>query len=179
MSRGQAITWTKDDILSTRPLKINFSEMNWNTNIFCHLKMSSAKWQPFCFRFDVLIKTFLWRPYQLYSVPNPVHKPLMACIPLKTHKKYLACIFNYSSPQIYAALILIFFLMECKDLGVYLLKRCNLMGIGILIINLRGSDDSLRFIMGIVIPMSRCLLVNRRQGHFFLHSQYYKLDISQ
>ena len=42
--------------------------------------------------------------------------------------------------------------------GFCLLKRCRLTGIWIPIINLRGSDDRLRFIMGISIPIRQCPL---------------------
>ena len=43
-------------------------------------------------------------------------------------------------------------------LGHYLLKRCRLTGIEIPIMNLRRSDDCLRFIMGIPISIRRCRL---------------------
>ena len=46
-------------------------------------------------------------------------------------------------------------------LGLYSLRRRCLTGIGIPIINLRRSDDCLRFIMGIPILIRRRLLVNR------------------
>ena len=42
--------------------------------------------------------------------------------------------------------------------GLYSLRRRRLMGIGIPIINLRRSDDRLRFIMGIPLLIRRCLL---------------------
>ena len=42
--------------------------------------------------------------------------------------------------------------------GLYSLRRPHLTGIGIPIINLRRSDDRLRFIMGISILIKRCLL---------------------
>ena len=49
----QAITWTNADFLSIIPLGANFSDI-WNKNLKnisfmeMHLKMSSAKWRPFC-----------------------------------------------------------------------------------------------------------------------------------
>ena len=43
-------------------------------------------------------------------------------------------------------------------LGLYSLRRCCLISIGIPIINLRWSSDRLRFIMGIPIPVRRRLL---------------------
>ena len=45
-----------------------------------------------------------------------------------------------------------------RDQGISSLKRRSLTGIGIQIINLRRSDDRRTFIMGILIPIRRCLL---------------------
>ena len=45
-----------------------------------------------------------------------------------------------------------------RHLGLYSLRRCRLTGIGIPMINLRRSDDRLRFIMGIPILIRRHLL---------------------
>ena len=48
--------------------------------------------------------------------------------------------------------------------GLYSIKWRSLTGIGIPIINLRWSDDHFRFMMGILIPQTRCLhscIVNR------------------
>ena len=50
--RRQAIICTNFDLLSIRPLGLNFSEIRIKIQDFLfmkmHLKMSSAKWQPFC-----------------------------------------------------------------------------------------------------------------------------------
>ena len=50
--RHQAITWTNVDLLSIRPLGINFSEIRIKIYNFSftkmHLEMSSVKWGPFC-----------------------------------------------------------------------------------------------------------------------------------
>ena len=43
-------------------------------------------------------------------------------------------------------------------LRLYLLKRCCLTGIGISIIYLRRFDHRIRFMIGILIPIRRCLL---------------------
>ena len=48
------------------------------------------------------------------------------------------------------------------SLGLYSLRRRRLTGMGIPIINLRRSDDRLRFIMGIPILIRRCLLSEKR-----------------
>ena len=57
--RRQAIIWTNAGILLTGPLGTNFSEFLIVIHIFSfnkmHLKMSSAKWRPFCLGFNVLI----------------------------------------------------------------------------------------------------------------------------
>ena len=50
--RRQAITWTNAEILLIGPLGTNFSEILIEIYTFSfkkmHLKMSSAKWRPFC-----------------------------------------------------------------------------------------------------------------------------------
>ena len=56
--RRQAIIWTNAGILLIGPLGTNFSEflIVIHTSSFnkMHLKMSSAKWRPFCFGLNVL-----------------------------------------------------------------------------------------------------------------------------
>ena len=50
--RRQAIIWTNAGILLIEPLETNFSEIFIEIHAFSfkkmHLKMSSAKWSPFC-----------------------------------------------------------------------------------------------------------------------------------
>ena len=57
--RRQAIIWTNAGILLTGPQGTNFSEILTGIQAFSfkkmHLKMSSAKWRPFCFGLNVLI----------------------------------------------------------------------------------------------------------------------------
>ena len=59
--RRQAIIWTNAGILLIEPLGTNFSEILIGIQTFSfkkmHLKMSSAKWRPFCFGLNVLNKT--------------------------------------------------------------------------------------------------------------------------
>ena len=59
-TRRQAIIWTNHGILLIRPLGTNFSEKINEVHIFSfkkmHLKMSSAKCQPFCLDLNVLMK---------------------------------------------------------------------------------------------------------------------------
>ena len=56
--RRQAIIWTNAGILLIRPLETNFSEMFIEIKIFSlkkiYLKVSSAKWSPFCLGLNVL-----------------------------------------------------------------------------------------------------------------------------
>ena len=56
--RRQAIIWTNAGILLIGPLGTNFSEIVFGikTSSFkkMHLKMSSAKWRPFCLGLNVL-----------------------------------------------------------------------------------------------------------------------------
>ena len=57
--RRQAIIWTNAGILLIGPLGTNFSEILIAIETFSfkkmHLKMSSAKWHPFCLSFNVLM----------------------------------------------------------------------------------------------------------------------------
>ena len=56
--RRQAIIWTNAGILLIGPLGTYFSEILTGIQTFSfrkmHLKMSSAKWRPFCLGFNVL-----------------------------------------------------------------------------------------------------------------------------
>ena len=56
--RRQAITWTNAGILLIGPLGTNFSEISINVLTFSftkmRLKVSSAKWRPFCLGLNVL-----------------------------------------------------------------------------------------------------------------------------
>ena len=57
--RRQAIIWTNAGILLIGPLRTNFSEILIGIHMFSskkmHLKISSAKWRPFCLGLNVLI----------------------------------------------------------------------------------------------------------------------------
>ena len=57
--RRQAIIWTNAGILLIRPLGTNISEILIGIQTFwfkkMHLKMSSAKWRPFCLGLNVLM----------------------------------------------------------------------------------------------------------------------------
>ena len=57
--RCQAIIWTNAGILLTEPLGTNFSEILIGIQIFSFkkmcLKMSSAKWRPFCLGLNVFV----------------------------------------------------------------------------------------------------------------------------
>ena len=75
--RHQAIIWTNAGILLIGPLGTNFSEIVIGIQTFSfkkmHLKMSSAKWCPFCCGLSVLIKSQHWSRYGLMQSDN---KPL-------------------------------------------------------------------------------------------------------
>ena len=65
--RRQAIIWTNAGILLIRPLGTNFSEISIKSLTFSFtkmlLKVSSAKWRPFCLGLNVLtqwVKSLTW-----------------------------------------------------------------------------------------------------------------------
>ena len=68
--RRQAITWTYAGLLFIRNLGRNFSEILSEIQTFSfkkmHLKMSSAKWRPFCLGLNVLKQ----RPHRFISSSN-------------------------------------------------------------------------------------------------------------
>ena len=63
-SRHQDIIWTNAGILLIRSLGTNFSEILIKIHTFSfkklHLKLSSAKWRPFCLGLDVLNLVNAW-----------------------------------------------------------------------------------------------------------------------
>ena len=65
--RRQAIIRTNAGILLIEPLRTNFSEILFGIQTFSfkklHLKMSSAKWRPFCLGLNVLTHWGLMMPY--------------------------------------------------------------------------------------------------------------------
>ena len=58
--RRQAIIWTNDGILLIEPLGTNFNEILIGIQTFSlkkmHLKMSSAKWRPYCLGLNELME---------------------------------------------------------------------------------------------------------------------------
>ena len=88
--RRQAIIWTNAGILLIGPLGTNFSEILIEIHIFSfkkmRLKVSSAKWRPFCFSLNVLtmFQVMTWHhqakkhyPYQCW--PNSMIDSLWCC----------------------------------------------------------------------------------------------------
>ena len=71
--RRQAIIWTNSGILLIWPLWTNFSGILIKIHTFSfkkmHLKMSSAKWRPFCFGLNLLTKLL-----RLQNNPSYKHK---------------------------------------------------------------------------------------------------------
>ena len=78
--RRQAIIWTNAGILLIGPLGTNVSEILIGIQTFSfkkmHLKMSSAKWRPFCLDLNVLTiqhkdwYTGAWRKWLLFRQPT-------------------------------------------------------------------------------------------------------------
>ena len=70
--RRQAIIWTNAGILLNGPLRINFSGILSKILSFSfkkmHLKMSSAKWHPFCFGLNELNPPICTSVYHIYFV---------------------------------------------------------------------------------------------------------------
>ena len=73
--RRQAIIWISAIILSIGTLKINFSEVLIEIHIFSfkkmHMKLSSARWQPFCLGLNELRVACNKISSQLTHVANP------------------------------------------------------------------------------------------------------------
>ena len=69
--RRQAIIWTNAGILLIGPLGTNFSEILIEILLFSfkkmRLKVSSAKWRPFCLCLNVLINPITSAPVKLQS----------------------------------------------------------------------------------------------------------------
>ena len=70
--RRQAIIWTNAGILLIRPLGTNFNEMLIEILTFSftkmRLKVSSAKWRPFCLGLNVLILRIIMISIKMFSV---------------------------------------------------------------------------------------------------------------
>ena len=77
--RRQAIIWTNAGMLLIEPLGINFSEILIEIKTFSfkkmNLKMSSAKWRPFCLGLNVLIGC-LWHHMADYGLLFHNSEPL-------------------------------------------------------------------------------------------------------
>ena len=75
--RRQTIIWTSAGILLIGPLGTTFSEMLIEIQTFplnkMHLKMSSAKWRPFCLGLNVLI-TYSKLNFQYYWCRSRTYK---------------------------------------------------------------------------------------------------------
>ena len=78
--RRQTIIWTNDGILLIGPLGTNFSEILIGIQTFSfkkmHLKMSSAKWRPFCLGLNVLMAFCKGQQYR-----KRFHAMIPSCFP--------------------------------------------------------------------------------------------------
>ena len=76
--RRRTIIWTNDGILLIGPLGTNFSEILIGIQTFSfkkmRLKISSAKWRPFCLGLNVIIKTMC--PTTSHNSPEQTHGSL-------------------------------------------------------------------------------------------------------
>ena len=111
--RCQAIIRTNAWILLIGPWGTNFSEISIGIQIFSfkkmHLKVSSAKWRPFCLGLNVLnLRAFKFSPVDKIHIFQCMGK-IFCVYPLKFHTKYLTHTFkdmifmqhwNFKSSQI-------------------------------------------------------------------------------
>ena len=156
----QAIIWTNAGILLIGLFGTNFSENLIEILTFSFMKMrlkvSSAKWRPFCLGLNVLkhIKSYQYIQQRMASHKIIYWRSDLDNGNLKWVSHWLTELgldFTKWITDIVAD-------APCKHQGLYSLRRHRLTGIGIPMINLRRSDDRLRFIMGIPIPVRRRLL---------------------
>ena len=83
--RRQAIIWTNAGILLIGPLGTNFIDILIGIQTFSfkkmHLKMSSAKWRPFCLGLNVLNQiTYPFRgPHIKFTLESSHHQILRGC----------------------------------------------------------------------------------------------------
>ena len=93
--RRQAIIWTNAGILLIGPLGTNFSEILSEIITFSfkkmYLKVSSAKWRPFCLGLNVLKKPFSGHLATWWSQTHSVK-----AIPGLTYRWYPCRVFWYS-----------------------------------------------------------------------------------
>ena len=87
--RRQAIIWTNAEILLIRHLGTNSSEILIGIQTFSfkkmHLKMSSAKWRPFCLGLNVLIRDGAKSPFicqKSFSMDSYQDKPHHMSLPI-------------------------------------------------------------------------------------------------
>ena len=76
--RRQAITWTNAGVLLIGPLGTNFSEILFKIPTFSfkkmRLKVSSAKWRPFCPGLNVLTMLHNYKPFFLAEMHTLLHQ---------------------------------------------------------------------------------------------------------
>ena len=81
--RRQAIIWNNAGILSIGLLGTNFSEILIEILTFSfkkiRLKVSSAKWRPFCLGLNELIKPFLWTSPVRTGLEQSPRRPFRFC----------------------------------------------------------------------------------------------------
>ena len=88
--RRQAIIWTNAEISLIEPFRTNFSEILIGIQTFSfkkmHLKMSSAKWRPFCFGLNELKGNYSINAKSLWQSRK---RPVLAIISYSKEMKYI------------------------------------------------------------------------------------------
>ena len=97
--RRQTIIWTNDGILLIGPLGTNFSEILTGIQAFSfkkmHMKMSSAKWRPFCLGLNVLNM----HTYSDLALSHAFHPAFSrrSCAPFLIQLQPIMCIIQYTT----------------------------------------------------------------------------------
>ena len=128
----QAITWTNADLLSIGPLGTNFSAILIETLTFSFkkmcLKISSAKWSPFCSERDELSVIWfqLWTHSGLPFIGPYViwfrlwtHSRLLFTVPIGTLKRYLVPVMDPFPVNVHRSLRYLIPVMDPFPVSVY------------------------------------------------------------
>ena len=97
---NQAIIWTNAGILLTGPLGTNFNEILIGIQTFSlqkmHLKVSSAKWRPFCLGLNVLIMPVTSSPVR-WAFTDP-HENSQSCNIIQHGNRLCVCAIPLPGP---------------------------------------------------------------------------------
>ena len=156
--RHQAIIWTNAGILLIEPLGTNFSEISNEIHTFSfkkmHLKMSSAKWRPFCLGLNVLMTRHWESSYQrhlmevCYLKKPDVYGPLCGLKLTRWGQPH------WRQPQMGR------------------IQGPSFPGMGIPMLKIRRSQDRLIFNMGIPILARQHLYIEMARWASFQYQNY-------